>query len=137
MEFIKKIFPCFLASKIAKYFSIFLDLFTLVFFILVLFKPKFTKFNWAIALIISIIYIVPSLSFFIYGIVTYVIVNKNKTLDDLKSIESDDFIKGIIKDFIDEFKNVKLLIVTLCLIPVSWIFYVCSMIQYCLAKQKF
>ena len=104
--------------------------------ILFILKRKLTIFNWPIALIASIIYIIPSLGFFIYGIVSYVNVNKSKTLDDLKSIKSDDFINGIIKDFINEFENVKLLIITLCIIPVSWIFYVCSMIQFCCTKPN-
>ena len=132
----KKIFPSFIVSEIAFYFFLILVFFFGFFLGLFLCKPKFTKFNWSIAIIASIINIVPSLGFFIYGLVNYVNVNKSETLDDLKSIESDEFIKGIIKDFIEEFKNVKLLIVTLCIIPVSWIFYVCSMIQYCLAKQE-
>ena len=132
----KKIFPSFIVSEIAFYFFLILDFFIGFFTVLFLVKPKFTKFNWAIAIIASIINIVPSLGFFIYSLVNYVNVNKSKTLDDLKSIESDEFIKGMIKDFINEFKNVKLLIITLCLIPVSWIFYVCSMIQYRPAKQE-
>lgn len=127
----KKIFPSFILSKIAFYFFLILDFFFAFFLVLFLLKPKYTKFNWIIALIISIIHLIPSLGIFIYSIVNYVNVNKSKTLDELESIESDDFIKGIINDFINEFKNPKLFIVTLCIIPVSWIFYVCSMIVYC------
>jgi len=132
----KKIFPSFLVSEIASYCFIILNFFSFFFVILFILKRKLTIFNWPIALIASIIYIIPSLGFFIYGIVSYVNVNKSKTLDDLKSIKSDDFINGIIKDFINEFENVKLLIITLCIIPVSWIFYVCSMIQFCCTKPN-
>ena len=108
----------------------------IVFILLVLFlkRPHLTYFNWFTALFVSIIYLASSLLYFIHGIICYVDVNKNKTLDDLKSIESDDLIKGIINDFIYDCENNKLLIATLCIIPISMVFFIISMIQFYFTK---
>ena len=79
----------------------------------------------------SIIYYGFALGYFIYALYTYINVNKSKKLDELKSIKSDEFINSMINDFVSECQKSALLISTLCIISLSIILHVISMILYC------
>ena len=63
-----------------------------------------------------------ALGFFIYALYVYINVNKNGSLDELKTIKSDEFINDMIDDFILECKNSKLIICTFVIDGTSIIF---------------
>ena len=68
--------------------------------------------------------------FFIYALVTYLNVNKNKSLNELKEIKSDEFINKVISDFISECQKSGLIISTLCVTGVSVLLDIIAMIIY-------
>ncbi len=57
-------------------------------------------------------------------------VNKNKTLDELKSIKSDQFINGMIDDFVSECQKSTLVIISMSLLGLSIIINLVSMIFF-------
>ena len=67
---------------------------------------------------------------FIYALVTYLNVNKNKSLNELKEIKSDEFINKVISDFISECQKSGLIISTLCVTGVSVLLDIIAMIIY-------
>ena len=94
----KKVFP----NRIAAIFAISL----LIVNCLLMFSPLILCFDDKGALFTtvcfcSIVYLIMCLGFFIYSIVIYFKVNKNKKLDELKSIASDEFINNFINEFIE------------------------------------
>ena len=78
----------------------------------------------------SIIFYGFALGYFIYALYTYINVNKSKKLDELKSIKSDEFINSMINDFVSECQKSALLISTLCIISLSIIIHIISLIFY-------
>ena len=71
-----------------------------------------------------------SLGFFIYAIYALVKVNTNKELDELKSIESDEFINSIIDDYVSECKKSSLAIATIVINFVSIVINIIAMKLY-------
>ena len=56
-----------------------------------------------LALIFQFILIyLPSLGFLIYSLIIYLQVNKNEKIEELKSIQSDEFINNFIKEFVSQ-----------------------------------
>ena len=78
----------------------------------------------------SIIFYGFALGYFIYALCIYFRVNKNKSLDELKSIKSDEFITNLIDDFISECQESTLIIISLFLISLSIIIHIISLIFY-------
>ena len=78
----------------------------------------------------SIIFYGFALGYFIYALCIYFMVNKNKSLDELKSIKSDEFITNLIDDFISECQESTLIIISLFLISLSIIIHIISLIFY-------
>ena len=128
-EIYKKIFPNFKAANAALAVIIILSIF-LAALIIVYFAFYREDFHYILFIIISIVFIVPSLGFFIYGLVTYFNVNKSKTLDDFNSIESDAFINEMINDFIKECQKNILVFSTIGIISFSIILYAIGSIFY-------
>ena len=71
-----------------------------------------------------------ALGFFIYSLYAYLKVTRSKTLDDLKSIESDEYINDMIKDFINDCQKSSLVLSTICITIVSIILNVISKIFF-------
>ena len=68
------------------------------------------------------------IGFFIYSLYAYFKVNKSKTLDDLKSIQSDEFINSFINDFINDCQKSTLVLSTIFITLASIILNVLSII---------
>ena len=100
----KKIFPTFNGSICALIGLIYIAIILVSMFVyfLKLIKDNDFDFNPWVILFIDGFYYIPALGFFIYSLSTYFKVNKSKTLDDLKSIQSDEFINSFINDFIND-----------------------------------
>ena len=122
----KKRFPTFLSSYFALAGLIIISL-IIVSFLYALFTKK-NKINYSYLL--SIFFYGFSLGFLIYALYTYITVNKNKKLNELKSIKSDEFINSMIDDFVTECKKSTLIVVTLILNAVSIIINIMAMIFY-------
>ena len=102
----KKKFPNATASKFALADAIIIGSFVIVFIIMTIKYSKDIFFKSYLLYVQCIIFYSASLGFSIYCIVTYIQVNKNKILEELKSIESDEFINNFIKDFVSKVKKV-------------------------------
>jgi hypothetical protein len=84
----------------------------------------------ALVIIESIIHYGFALGYFIYALCIYFMVNKNKTLDELKAIKSDQFINGMIDDFVSECQKSTLVIISMSLLGLSIIINLVSMIFF-------
>ena len=69
-----------------------------------------------------------AIGFFIYSVVTYVQVNKNKDLNELKSIESDEFIKGFINEFVSLCQKGGLILSCIIITGISFVMNVIPLI---------
>ena len=128
----KKRFPNFQASVAALVGLIFLCLLIIVFFFcLIDLKESFNCFRQVILIILyNLMYHTCALGFFIYALYAYINVNKNGSLDELKTIKSDEFINDMIDDFISECKNSKLIICTFVIDGTSIVLNIISLIIY-------
>ena len=128
----KKIFPSYNGSICALTGIIFLAIIIVCLFIFFLVSGKKKDFEISpiLLIILSIFYYVPAIGFFIYSLYTYLTVNKSKTLDDLKSIQSDEFINSFINDFIKDCQKSTLLLCTMVLTLVSMILNILSLIFF-------
>ena len=86
-------------------------------------------------LFFSLFFYVIDLGFFIYALVTYSKVNKNKSLSELESVKSDEFINGIIEEFANECRKNGLIISTIAITIISLIIDVIAMILYFKSKS--
>ena len=127
----KKKFPNFKGATGALACFVILLVFLLPFFYGLYSGKKSFIFSKYSVIMESIIYYGFALGYFIYALYTYINVNKSKKLDELKSIKSDEFINSMINDFVSECQKSALLISTLCIISLSIILHVISMILYC------
>ena len=128
----KKKFPSFEASKFALVGLVFMSVMTLI--------PIYILFTGSKedCFFLRLYYIIPqcvffygfSLGFLIYALVVFINVNKNKKLDELKSIKSDEFINSIIDDFVSECKKNALIIATFIINSISIIIHIIAMILY-------
>ena len=128
----KKKFPSFRAASVALGGLIFMCL-LIVGSLYPLFTGKDSKFFLLRLFLILPQYIIFygfSLGFFIYALIIYIKVNKNKKLEELKSIKSDEFINSIIDDFVSECKKSSLIIATLIVNSISIVIHIISMIFY-------
>ena len=126
----KKIFPTFTGSICALVSLILVAIFLVFIFIYFLVVIKDNRFDFEPYLIYpcAILYYVPLIGFFIYSLYAYFKVNKSKTLDDLKSIQSDEFINSFINDFINDCQKSTLVLSTIFITLASIILNVLSII---------
>ena len=126
----KKIFPTFTGSTCALVSLIIIAIFLVFIFIYFLVVIKDNRFDFEPYLIYpcAILYYVPLIGFFIYSLYAYFKVNKSKTLDDLKSIQSDEFINSFINDFINDCQKSTLVLSTIFITLASIILNVLSII---------
>jgi hypothetical protein len=75
----------------------------------------------ASSIIDNIVFIPIALGFCIYAVVTYLKVNKNKDLNELKLIDSDEFINGFINEFVSLCQNGILVLSCICITGISFI----------------
>ena len=66
----------------------------------------------------------------IYSIVAYLKVNKNPKLNELKTISSDEFINGFIKEFVSLCQKSEYVISCICIISFATIIHVASLVCY-------
>ena len=78
----------------------------------------------------NVIYYAFSLGFFIYALYVYIKVNKNKSLDELKSVKSDEYINSMIEDFVDQCQKSALIISTLVINGISIVINIIAIIVY-------
>ena len=128
----KKIFPSFNGAICALVSLIFLAIFIVCLLIYFIIMVKDNDFNFSpyLIIILSIFYYIPALGFFIYSLYAYLTVNKSKTLDDLKSIQSDEFINSFINDFINDCQKSTLVLCTISLTLGSMILNILSLIFF-------
>ena len=88
------------------------------------------KCNIGVVLLNSFFILPIALGFFIYSVVTYVQVNKNKDLNELKSIESDEFIKGFINEFVSLCQKGGLILSCIIITGISFVMNVISLILF-------
>ena len=134
----KKIFPSFNGSICAIVSSVFIAIILLLMFIyfLVLIKDNNYHFNPWLIIPISVVYYIPALGFFIYSLCSYFKVNRNKALDDLKSIKSDEYINSFINDFINDCQKSTLVLCTIFITFGSIILNLLSLIFLKLLKSQ-
>ena len=99
-----------------------------------------TNYNYLLSnklslLFFSAIFYAIDLGFFIYALVAYSKVNKNKNLGELESIKSDEFINGIIEEFVNECRKNGLIISTIVITIISLIIDIIAMILYFKSKS--
>ncbi len=126
----KKKFPNATASKFALADAIVIGSFVVVF---IIFKIKYSSdvfFKSYLLYAQCIVFYGASLGFFIYCIVIYIQVNKNKTLEELKSIESDEFINSFIKDFVSKCQENALILSTMIISFITFISHLITIIIY-------
>ena len=111
----KKVFPNFIAFIFSIISIIFLCMFIIyIVVIIIIWEDQFKEDGHIIFyLIIIFLYYLIAIGFFIYSIVIYVKVNNNKTLNELKSVESDEFINNFINEFVSDVKKSNLIISTI------------------------
>jgi hypothetical protein len=126
----KKKFPNATASKFAFADAIIIGCFVIVFIIMTIKYSKDIFFKSYLLYAQCIIFYSASLGFFIYCIVTYIQVNKNKILEELKSIESDEFINNFIKDFVSKCQESALILSTMIISIVAFILHLITIIIY-------
>ena len=105
-------------------------LISLVMIIFLCAEEKDEKDIIVLVIIESIIHYGFALGYFIYALCIYFMVNKNKTLDELKAIKSDQFINGMIDDFVSECQKSTLVIISMSLLGLSIIINLVSMIFF-------
>ena len=132
----KKIFPTFNGSICVLIGIIYIAIILVSMFVyfLNLIKDNDFDFNPWVILFIDGFYYIPALGFFIYSLSTYFKVNKSKTLDDLKSIQSDEFINSFINDFINDCQKSTLVLCTIFITLASIILYALSLIFFKILK---
>ena len=132
----KKIFPTFNGSICALIGLIYIAIILVSMFVyfLTLIKDNDFDFNPWVILFIDGFYYIPALGFFIYSLSTYFKVNKSKTLDDLKSIQSDEFINSFINDFINDCQKSTLVLCTIFITLASIILNALSLIFFKILK---
>ena len=127
----KKIFPTFNGS-ICALVGIILIAISLTTFIIYFSKllkdSNYYSFSFSSIISFSIVFYIPALGFFIYSLYVYINVNKSKSLDDLKTIQSDEFINGFINDFINDCQKSTLVLCTIFLTLGSIILNIISLI---------
>lgn len=129
-DYVKKKFPNATASKFALADAIVIGSFVVVF---IIFKIKYSSdvfFKSYLLYAQCIVFYGASLGFFIYCIVIYIQVNKNKTLEELKSIESDEFINSFIKDFVSKCQENALILSTMIISFITFISHLITIIIY-------
>ena len=129
----KKVFPNIKSCTIAIIALIFICIF-IIYLIIIIFNFKYI--NACIIAIMVIIHFAISIGFFIYSFVTYFKVNKNKELEELKSIKSDDFINGFINEFVSKCKKSGLVLSTICITGVSLATLIISLIIFFKLAKK-
>ena len=126
----KKKFPSFKGAIAALIIGIIMILISLVMIIFLCVEEKDEKDIIVLVIIESIIHYGFALGYFIYALCIYFMVNKNKTLDELKAIKSDQFINGMIDDFVSECQKSTLVIISMSLLGLSIIINLVSMIFF-------
>ena len=126
----KKKFPSFKGAIAALIIGIIMILISLAMIIFLCVEEKDEKDIIALVIIESIIHYGFALGYFIYALCIYFMVNKNKTLDELKAIKSDQFINGMIDDFVSECQKSTLVIISMSLLGLSIIINLVSMIFF-------
>jgi heme/copper-type cytochrome/quinol oxidase subunit 2 len=84
--------------------------------------------NSPLIITLSIMIYLPSIGILIYSLVTFAEVNKNKKLEELKSIESDEFINNFINEFVSKCQESTLIICSIIIISVSVLLFLIAII---------
>ena len=95
-----------------------------------------TIFHWGMLTAQFIIFYLLSLGFLIYSLLEYLQMKKNKTLEELKSIQSDEFINKFINEFLSKFQESMLIFCTVIIIGISFLLFLITVIIYkCTVKN--
>ena len=95
-----------------------------------------TIFHWGMLTAQFIIFYLLSLGFLIYSLLEYLQMEKNKTLEELKSIQSDEFINKFINEFLSKFQESMLIFCTVIIIGISFLLFLITVIIYkCTVKN--
>ena len=134
----EKIFPNFLSSYFAIACIVFLCIIILIFFILLV-KIK-NSIGYGKYLVIAIfdtfVFLPIALGYLIYSVIIYVKVTKNKDLDELKSISSDEFINDFINEFVSLCQKSGLILSCICITSISIGLHLISFLCYCCIGSK-
>ena len=98
----EKIFPNFLSSYFAIACIIFLCFLIFFFFILLITIKDLIDHDkyLVIAILETFVFLPIALGYLMYSVIIYIKITKNKDLDELKSIRSDEFINDFINEFV-------------------------------------
>ena len=83
-----------------------------------------------------ILYSLIFFGFFIYFLVLYVKVYKNKVFSNIKSIQSDDFITNFIKEFLSPIKKKGFILSYIILFCISALLFIMNFIIKCLIEWE-
>ena len=81
----------------------------------------------------SLIHFMISLGFLIYSSIVYVQVYKNNEIYILKTIQSDELINNFINEFISQFNNTKLILISIVLLSSSFFLNLIGLIMICIS----
>ena len=126
----KKKFPSYVSTIIALSSLIMITMCLSALFICLAPSILAKGYNSYVIIMFSFIYYPSVIGFLIYAICAYFIVNKSKTLDDIKSVKSDEFINSFIEDFVSECQKSTLIFCTIGITAVSLILDVISILLY-------
>ena len=128
----KKQFPSFKAAIFASIGLVFIFLFLVGLIICIATgkKSDFCLLRIIPILIQNIIYYAICLVFIIHAAYRYIKVNKNSSINELKSVKSDKFINSIIDDFVSQCQDSSLIVITFTIIGISIILNIISIILY-------
>ncbi len=131
----EKIFPNFLSSYFAIACIVFLCFILLFFFPLLAIKDLIDN-DWylVIAIIETFVFLPIALGYLIYSVIIYVKVTKNKDLDELKSISSDEFINDFINEFVSLCQKSGLILSCICITSISIGLHFISFLCYSCTK---
>jgi hypothetical protein len=87
-------------------------------------------FRLSMLLVQSILIYLSSLGYLIYSLFMYLQVNKSQKLEELKSIQSDEFINKFINDFVSRCQESILIFCTMIIISISILLFLITVIIY-------
>ena len=93
--------------------------------------------NLFLLLVNALFFIIIAGGFFIYALLTYLKVNKNKELEKLKLIKSDAFINNFIDEFVDKCQKSGLILSSIYILGSSIFIHIVSLIFYCVFQKKY
>ena len=130
----KKVFPNRLSAIFALCFSLMLFIMLVGFSFAIQYIQSNSK-AFIFTINCSLMHLFISLGFIIYSCVVYIQVYKNKKIEILKTIQSDELINNFINEFISKFENTKLILSSIVIFSSSFLLNLLGSIMLCISLR--